>query len=131
MIGFVGPAGLECDPLIMSLLYSTYYPLRKSRIICVKFNINRGLCVYNRKINCSLYVKYYTGLHGFAEILAKILAPLFIAPHLYIDPVFLSMVLLTSSPMNFAKSVISLPTLAFSNADIYCSRLSNFITVHG
>jgi len=25
-------------------------------------------------INCSFYVKYYTGLHGFVEILAKKLA---------------------------------------------------------
>jgi len=39
------------------------------------FNINRGLCVYTNIINCSIFVKNSTGLHGFAEILAKKLAP--------------------------------------------------------
>ena len=63
------------DPLIMSFLYSIYYTLRKSRVICVIFNINRVLCIYTNIINCSFYVKYSTALHGFAEILAKKLAP--------------------------------------------------------
>lgn len=34
------------DPLIMSFLYWIYYLVRKSRIIWVMFNINRGLCFY-------------------------------------------------------------------------------------
>ena len=62
------------DPLIMSFLYSIYYRLRKSQVICVIININRDLSVYTRKINCSFYVKYYTVLHGFVRILAKKLA---------------------------------------------------------
>ena len=72
--GFVGPDGLECFPLIMSLLYSIYYLLRKNRDICVIFNIYSALCFYVSKINCSFYVKNYTGLHWFVEILAKKLA---------------------------------------------------------
>ncbi len=39
------------------------------------FNINRGLWVYTIIINCSFYVKFYTGLHRFVGILAKKLAP--------------------------------------------------------
>jgi|GEM_PF-3945587 len=65
------------DPLIMSPLFSIYHPLRISQAICVIFNINKDLCVYTNKINCSFYVKYSTGLHGFAKILAKKLAPSF------------------------------------------------------
>jgi hypothetical protein len=77
----VGPAGLPpqadklpSDPLIMNLLFSNSYLILKSQSILVIFNINRGLCFHTCKINCSFYVKYYTGLYGFAGKLAKKLA---------------------------------------------------------
>jgi len=74
------------DPLIMSLLFSIYYPVRKSQGIWVIFNINRCLCIYTYIINCSFYVRYSTGLHGFVEILAKKLAPEFISLNILLQP---------------------------------------------
>ena len=62
------------DPLIMSLLFSIYYLLRRSWDFWVIVNSHRTLCIYTSIINCLLYVKYYTGLHGFVGILARKLA---------------------------------------------------------
>ena len=65
------------DSLIMSFLYSVCYLVRKNWDIWGIFKINRGLDVCASIINCSFYVKYSTGLHGFVDILAWKLAPNF------------------------------------------------------
>ena len=63
------------DPLIISVLFSICYSVRKSQDIRVIFNINKDLGVYTIKINCSFIVKFYIDSHGFAGKLAKKLAP--------------------------------------------------------
>ena len=57
---FCGPSWARTsDPLIMSILFSNYYPILKSQDIRGISNINSNLWFYTIIINYSFYVKFY------------------------------------------------------------------------